>query len=176
VQALRSEGTSPQTLPPVSVRERQIARQAGGHRVVRALHRAPRTPAQDRGSEFGDMVTSSNGMVQVSGATYRIVQRGRLHEVICVLDDLPVGTFRHRPTLRVVESRIPPERLLDIARQALRSARLAWAPDASERRPRLAVWTEAVAAWSRLLDYLAVGSMRLQPVAVPSRSRGRARR
>ncbi len=67
---------------------------------------------------------SSKGMVQVFGTTYRIVQTGTAHEVVRLLDDRYVGSFRCEPALTIVESRIGLELLRQVAREALRSSRV----------------------------------------------------
>jgi hypothetical protein len=77
---------------------------------------------------------TSKGMVQVFGTTYRIVQTASVHEVIRLLDDCCVGSFCCEPALTVVESRIAPELLREVALQALRSSRLEWRPRRSERK------------------------------------------
>jgi hypothetical protein len=77
-------------------------------------------------------VGSNKGMVQVSGQTYRIVERALLNEVVRLSDDRLVGMFRHERALEVVKCEIPPEALLEVARHALRMGRLNW----RARRPR----------------------------------------
>lgn len=67
-------------------------------------------------------------MVQVDGTTYRVVGRAQFHDVFRLLDDACVGTFRHEPCLQIVRHEIPYESLLEVARQAMRSARLSWSP------------------------------------------------
>ena len=74
------------------------------------------------------MLMNSKGMVQVSGATYRIVQVGPTHEVFRLLDDRFVGSFRCTQSLAIVESPAGAELLRAVARQALRSLRLEWYP------------------------------------------------
>jgi len=90
------------------------------------LARLRQQPTRERG------VIIKRGMVQVSGTTYRIVERALFSEVFRISDNRRIGAFRHEPALEVMESEIPLEALLDVARHALRSARLSWAP----RRPR----------------------------------------
>ncbi|HTQ04945.1 MAG TPA: hypothetical protein VMI54_13860 [Polyangiaceae bacterium] len=63
-------------------------------------------------------------MVQVLGTTYRIVETRSAHEVVRLLDDRSVGSFRCDPTLTIVESRIAPELLRQVAREAIREARV----------------------------------------------------
>lgn len=74
------------------------------------------------------MTTTSKGMVQVSGATYRIVRTGDVHAVFRLSDDGFVGSFAFSPGLALVECHIGPELLRAVARQALRSSRLDWCP------------------------------------------------
>ena len=78
------------------------------------------------------MVAISKGMVQVSGTTYRIVQRSCFHEIVRILDDRIVGAFRHELALELVESGIAREELSAIVRQAYRVARLS-RPTARQR-------------------------------------------
>lgn len=80
------------------------------------------------------MITSSRGMVQVMGATYRIVRTGSSYEVVCVLDDRVIGAFRYAAELEVTRGDAP-EQVLLIARAALREARLAWSPPRERRTP-----------------------------------------
>lgn len=67
------------------------------------------------------------GMVQVSGRTYRIEKIAQCHEVVRIADDRRVGAFTHGPGLRIVRSEIDSDELTAIARAALRAARLPWA-------------------------------------------------
>lgn len=67
---------------------------------------------------------SSKGMVQVFGTTYRIVQTHVAHEVIRLLDDRCVGSFQCEPRLTILESRIAPELLREVALEALRLSRV----------------------------------------------------
>jgi hypothetical protein len=92
------------------------------------------------------MITNSRGMVQVLGATYRIVQKGSSYEVVRVLDDRVVGAFRHATELEVIGGEAP-EQLLLIARAALRAARLAWSPP---RKRRLSLG-QLLARWRDIL-------------------------
>jgi hypothetical protein len=95
-------------------------------------------------------MSSSRGMVQVLGATYRIVRTGPAYEVVRVLDDRVLGAFRHAPELEVISGEAP-EQLLVIARTALRTARLLWSPP-RRRRPWLdGVWGRLRSAWQDLL-------------------------
>jgi hypothetical protein len=63
-------------------------------------------------------------MVQVLGRTYRIVETERGHDVVRLLDDCRVGSFRWDPSLTIVDSRVEPELLRQVAREALRSSRV----------------------------------------------------
>lgn len=65
-------------------------------------------------------------MIQVAGTTYRIQSGRERSQVFRVGDDRMVGAFRYRPTLQVLESEITAEQLIEIARAALRAARLPW--------------------------------------------------
>ncbi len=87
------------------------------------------------------MFVHSKGMVQVSGATYRIVQVGLEHRVFRLLDDRFVGSFRYARELAVLESPAGAELLANVARQALRASLVAWHPLHGTRR--------AAAAWAR---------------------------
>lgn len=66
------------------------------------------------------------GMVQVAGNTYRIVRVARgLYEVVRILDDAHVGTFRSAPKLEIVAS--SDENLMrDIARAAIKWGKTSW--------------------------------------------------
>ena len=65
-------------------------------------------------------------MIQVSGTTYRIQSWREQTQVFRLIDDRLVGAFLHRPSLRVIESELAHEQMLEIARAALRAARLPW--------------------------------------------------
>jgi hypothetical protein len=90
------------------------------------------------------MSTTSKGMVQVSGTTYRIVRAGGVHQVFRLSDDGFVGSFAFSPALSLLECRIDAEILSAIARQALRSSRLDWRPPA--RRSHPSDWAHSVFA------------------------------
>src|SRR6476646_10637095 len=99
---------------------------------------------------------NSRGMVQVYGHTYRIIERGALHDVVRILDDGLVGTFRNGPQLEVVRSEIPAEKLCEIAKLALTSARLAWRPRPQPARTSLLPSLRALlATWHRGSAWLA---------------------
>jgi hypothetical protein len=63
-------------------------------------------------------------MLLVKGVTYRI-ERTEPHSyaVVRLLDDVEVGTFRTRPTLRIEALLIDVQLFRDVVRAALRSAR-----------------------------------------------------
>ena len=66
----------------------------------------------------------SRGMLQVGGVTYRIERtEPHCYAVVRLLDDIEVGTFRTRPTLRIRTAQIDLTILRDVVRAALRSAR-----------------------------------------------------
>jgi hypothetical protein len=79
-------------------------------------------------------MASKHSMIQVSGTTYRIRSELNRHQVFRLCDDREVGVFEHRPGLRVLASDIEREQLLEVARAALRAARLPW--ESAERAPR----------------------------------------
>lgn len=67
------------------------------------------------------------GMVQVSGATYRIVRLGPgEYEVVRLLDDARVGTFRSFPRVEVLTSQIDATLMRLIARAAVQGAKTSW--------------------------------------------------
>jgi hypothetical protein len=90
------------------------------------------------------MSTTSKGMVQVSGTTYRIVRVGAVHQVFRLSDDGFIGSFAFSPSLLLVECRVGSELLSAVARQALRSSRIDWSPPA--RRAHHFEWAHAVFA------------------------------
>jgi hypothetical protein len=65
-------------------------------------------------------------MIQVAGTTYRIQAGAERHLVFRISDDRMLGAFQHRAGLRVLESEDDPERLLAVAKAALRMGRLPW--------------------------------------------------
>jgi hypothetical protein len=85
---------------------------------------------------------SRRGMVQFGGTTYRIIKRGNLHEIVRVLDDCSVGSFRRAPSLELVECRIDRDVALAIARQALHAGRLSYEPKRDPGRRPLEDWLE----------------------------------
>ncbi len=67
------------------------------------------------------------GMVLVDGATYRIVRTARAqYDVIRVLDDALVGTFKSAPRLEVTSAVIEASRLREIAKTAIQGAKTSW--------------------------------------------------
>jgi hypothetical protein len=67
------------------------------------------------------------GMVQVGGATYRIVRVSPAHyEVVRVLDDTCVGSFRCAPQLEVEPRAFDAAQLREIARTAIKGAKTSW--------------------------------------------------
>jgi hypothetical protein len=81
-------------------------------------------------------------MVQFGGTTYRIVKRGNLHEIVRVLDDCAVGSFRRAPSLELVDCSIERDVALAIARQALHAGRLSYEPKRDPSRRPLDDWLE----------------------------------
>ena len=67
-----------------------------------------------------------NGMVQVSGRTFRIVRIERGHyDVVRILDDARVGSFWSGPTLTVSEGEHQ-ELVREIARCAIQGGKTSW--------------------------------------------------
>ena len=67
-------------------------------------------------------------MVQVSGATYRVVRMAQgQYDVIRILDDSRVGSFRTIPKLEAVADGVDDTLMANIARAAVRGARATWA-------------------------------------------------
>jgi hypothetical protein len=66
------------------------------------------------------------GMVQVGGTTYRIVRLERGHyEVIRILDDERLGTFRPRPKLEITSS-VDEKLVVRVARAAIQTGKTSW--------------------------------------------------
>lgn len=87
-------------------------------------------------------------MVQVSGTTYRILERAGTYEVIRLHDDRFVGSFRHDTALELTAAEISPATLGQIARHAHRSARLRWSqPRADHSRLWTTLQERVGAAW-----------------------------
>jgi hypothetical protein len=67
-------------------------------------------------------------MVQVSGATYRVVRMAQgQYDVIRILDDTRVGSFKTIPKLEAVGDGVDDALMAQIARAAVRGARATWA-------------------------------------------------
>lgn len=92
-------------------------------------------------------MANKQSMIQVAGTTYRIQAGTDRHWVFRICDDRMLGAFQHRAGLRVVESEVEPERLLDVAKAALRMGRLPWTR--AELRSRAAVQRADHAARAR---------------------------
>jgi hypothetical protein len=66
-------------------------------------------------------------MVQVAGVTYRVVRVGQgSYDVVRILDDLHVGSFRSTPPVDIVADGIEPGLMLEIARAAIQGAKTSW--------------------------------------------------
>ena len=69
---------------------------------------------------------SVKGMVQVSGATFRIVRIGRGHyEVVRILDDSRMGSFWSEPSFRVAEGEHQ-ALVREVARCAIQGGKTSW--------------------------------------------------
>lgn len=67
------------------------------------------------------------GMVQVAGKTYRVVRISQgSYEVVRILDDTRVGTFRSTPPVEIVAQGIDPSLMIEIARAAIQGAKTSW--------------------------------------------------
>jgi len=67
------------------------------------------------------------GMVQVAGKTYRVVRLAQgSYEVVRILDDTRVGTFRSTPPVEIVAQGIDAALMLEIARTAIQGAKTSW--------------------------------------------------
>jgi len=67
------------------------------------------------------------GMVQVQGSTYRVVRESLgFYEVVRLLDDVKVGTFRTIAPMEVKPIGIDPDLLREIAKVAMQGAKLSW--------------------------------------------------
>jgi hypothetical protein len=67
------------------------------------------------------------GMVQVAGNTYRVVRLGQgSYEVVRILDDTRVGTFRSTPPVEIVAQGIDAALMLEIAKAAIQGAKTSW--------------------------------------------------
>ena len=67
------------------------------------------------------------GMVQVAGKTYRVVRLAQgSYEVVRILDDTRVGTFRSTPPVEIVAQGIDASLMVEIARAAIQGAKTSW--------------------------------------------------
>lgn len=67
------------------------------------------------------------GMVQVAGTTYRVVRvGGGVYDVVRLLDDVHIGTFRSTPRLEVTRCTIEIALMTAIAREAIQAAKTSW--------------------------------------------------
>jgi hypothetical protein len=67
------------------------------------------------------------GMVQVLGATYRVVRIGLgEYDVIRILDDTQVGRFRTLPVPTVTTTSLPEETMREVVRAAIHGAKTSW--------------------------------------------------
>jgi hypothetical protein len=82
-------------------------------------------------------------MVQFGGNTYRIIKRDAVHEIVRVLDDCSVGSFRREPSFELLECRIDRDVVLAIARLALHTGRLSYQPKRDSGRAIVGDWLEA---------------------------------
>jgi hypothetical protein len=146
---LRAGGPVPQGLPPPirscgrNEPERRSRWNAPCSRWVAAA-----SAVNELGEE--QVVTSSKGMGQVSGTTYRIVESARCYQVVRLLDDRVVGAFRNETGLELMLGEIPVETLTEIARQAHRSARLSWRPPRNDQPSWFAsCLRRVVTGWNR---------------------------
>jgi hypothetical protein len=67
------------------------------------------------------------GMVSVGGKTYRVVRVAQgSYEVVRILDDTRVGTFRNTAPVEIVAQGIEPSLMVEIARAAIQGAKTSW--------------------------------------------------
>jgi hypothetical protein len=67
------------------------------------------------------------GMVQVAGTTYRVVRLGQgSYEVVRILDDTRVGSFRSTPPIEIAAHGIDASLMLEIAKAAIQGAKTSW--------------------------------------------------
>jgi hypothetical protein len=67
------------------------------------------------------------GMVQVAGTTYRIVRVKRgFYEVVRILDDTRVGTFKNGPQIEATPEGVDGELFREITRVAIQGAKTSW--------------------------------------------------
>ena len=70
------------------------------------------------------------GMIQVAGATYRIVRvEAHRYEVVRILDDTRVGSFFLGSRLEVTAGALGAPEVRDIAQVAIRNAKTSWVGD-----------------------------------------------
>jgi hypothetical protein len=75
------------------------------------------------------------GMVKKFGLTYRIDRVGDDYQIVRLLDDITIGSFRDSARLAVVRSPDVDQRLIQgIARTAMRQGKTLWKPARPERR------------------------------------------
>lgn len=86
---------------------------------------------------------SRRGMVQFGGNTYRIIKRDTVHEIVRVLDDCVVGSFRREPAFEIVQCLVDREVVLAIARLALHTGRLSYQPKLDPARGQVDDWLES---------------------------------
>ena len=67
------------------------------------------------------------GMVQVAGTTYRVIRLGQgSYEVVRILDDTRVGSFRSTPPIEIAAQGIDASLMLEIAKAAIQGAKTSW--------------------------------------------------
>ena len=67
------------------------------------------------------------GMVQVRGATYRVVRLDEGHyEIVRILDDFRVGTFRTIPAATIETTCIELATMTEIVRASIHGAKTSW--------------------------------------------------
>ncbi len=78
------------------------------------------------------------GMVQVGGATYRIVKvaKGK-YDVVRILDEVRVGTFETFPRVKVEPVGVPEKLLMEITLTALKQAKISWQRMQAPEMPRV---------------------------------------
>ena len=74
-------------------------------------------------------MSRSRGMIQVSDVSYRIDRVGRGYEIVRLLDDITIGSFRDSPPWAFVRSGdVDENSLRAIAVAAVRQGRTVWEP------------------------------------------------
>lgn len=102
-------------------------------------------------------MSTSRGMVQVLGITYRIIVSADVHHIVRILDDRLVGAFRVRSGLKVVSSDFDFDTLMRVAQTAARTGKVDWpAAEPGSRTPdaksalRLGLWRSLCSlSWQR---------------------------